>query len=226
MTARGDAAIDGPTALPHRTDPNETGRMPGEAAIPRGTDTATASDERPAARVAVFGPHPILTVTVEPRPDGTSDDVHVHAGGQGVWVARMAGELGARPVLCGFVGGEVGAALLPLLAALPFDRRLVRTSAVSGCYVTDRRGGGRRVPVATAWSPRPSRHELDDLFSVTCATALGVRRPRGLQPAARRRAARGMYRDLVSDVPSNGTPVLVDLSSRGWRTRRRRARTW
>ena len=186
--------------------------MPGEATIPHGGETAVVPSDRQAARVAVFGPHPILTVTVEPRPDGTSDDVHVHAGGQGVWVARMAGELGARPVLCGFVGGEVGAALLPLLEALPFDRRLVRTAAVSGCYVTDRRRG-RRIPVATAWSPMPSRHELDDLFSVTCATALESDVLVVCNPLPGDALPRGFYRDLVSDVRGNGTPVLVDLSS-------------
>ena len=34
------------------------------------------------ARVTVFGPHPLLTVTIERR--GDEDDVHLHAGGQGV----------------------------------------------------------------------------------------------------------------------------------------------
>jgi len=67
-------------------------------------------------RVAVFAPHPLLTITVEPR--GDADDVHLHAGGQGVWVSRMAAELGAEPVLCGFAGGETGDVLQALLAPL------------------------------------------------------------------------------------------------------------
>ena len=70
-----------------------------------------------APNVAIFGPHPLLTVTIERR--GRSDDVHLHAGGQGVWVARMAGELGAEPVLCGFVGGETGALLERCSTRLP-----------------------------------------------------------------------------------------------------------
>ena len=168
--------------------------------------------DRRAPRVAVFGPHPILTVTVEARPDGTSDDVHVHAGGQGVWVARMAGELGAEPVLCGLAGGEVGTALRSLLVGLPFEPRLVRTAGVSGCYVADRRGGGRR-PVATAWSPPPSRHELDDLFSITCAAALDSDVLVVCNPLPGDALPLEVYRNLVSNVRSNGTPVLVDLSS-------------
>jgi 1-phosphofructokinase len=35
--------------------------------------------------------------------------IHFHAGGQGVWVARTAGELDALSVLCGLIGGESGA---------------------------------------------------------------------------------------------------------------------
>ena len=72
-------------------------------------------------RVTVFGPDPMLSVTVESR--GAADDVHVHAAGQGVWVARMVAELGAWPVLCSFVGGETGVTLKALLEPLPGERR-------------------------------------------------------------------------------------------------------
>lgn len=165
-----------------------------------------------ASRVAVFGPHPILTVTIEARPDHVGDDVHLHAGGQGVWVARMAGELGAEPVLCGLVGGEVGTILGPLLAALPGQRRLVGTTAGSGCFVMDRRSGERRA-VATRWSLPPSRHELDDLFSITCAAALGSDVLVVCNPFSADSLPLEVYRNLVADVRANGTPVLVDLSS-------------
>src|SRR5512134_3918186 len=90
-------------------------------------------------RVTVFGPHPLLSITIEAR--GGADDVHLHAGGQGVWVSRAAAELGGWPVLCGFDGGETGQVLEGLLERLPGERRLVRTEAHSGCYVTDRRDG-------------------------------------------------------------------------------------
>jgi len=46
-------------------------------------------------RVTVFGPHPMLSITIEQLTADGGDDIHVHAAGQGVWVARMAAELGA-----------------------------------------------------------------------------------------------------------------------------------
>lgn len=164
------------------------------------------------SRVAVFGPHPILTVTIEPRPNAFSDDVHVHAGGQGVWVARMAGGLGAATVLCGTFGGEVGTALLPLLDALPFDHRLVRTAGVSGCYVVDHRMGDRQ-PVAVAWSPPMTRHELDDLYSVSVAAARECDVLVVANPLPGDALPPGMYADLVAEARAAGTAVLVDLSS-------------
>src|SRR5512143_2443744 len=124
----------------------------------------------PAHRIAVFGPDPLLSITIERR--GTGDDLHVHAAGQGVWVARMAGELGAHPILCSFVGGETGVALRPLLEALPGEQRLIRTVGTSGGYVSDRRAEERTV-VSSALRPSPARHEIDDLVAATCAAALG-----------------------------------------------------
>lgn len=162
-------------------------------------------------RVAVFGSHPILTITVESRATGDSDDIHVHAGGQGVWVARMAGELGASPVLCGTVGGETGAVIAGLLQSLPFDTRLVSVAAASGCYVIDRRSGDRR-PFATAWSLPMSRHELDDLFSTTVSAAMAADVLVVTNPLPGDALPAEFYRNLVADVRSMGTPVLVDLS--------------
>ena len=39
-------------------------------------------------RICVFSPSPLVRVTLEQR-SGPQDEVHVHAGGQGVWVSRM-----------------------------------------------------------------------------------------------------------------------------------------
>lgn len=161
-------------------------------------------------RVAVFGPHPLLTVTVEAR--GDRDEVHVHAGGQGVWVGRMAGELGATPVLCGLAGGETGAVLEGLLAAMAGERRLVRSGGPSGCYVVDRRSGERRL-VAHAPADPPSRHEVDDLISVTAAAALDADVLVVCNPYPGDALPLDVYPELVGDVRDNGTPVIVDLSS-------------
>jgi 1-phosphofructokinase len=162
-------------------------------------------------RVTIFGPHPLLTITIE-RRDDKRDDIHIHAGGQGVWVSRMAGELGAEPVLCGFIGGETGFTLEPLLDRLPGELRLVPTATRSGCYVHDRRSGERHH-LSAAWSEPPSRHELDDLFSVTTAAAVDSDVLVLCNPAPAETLPLEIYANLVSDVRANGTPVLVDLST-------------
>ena len=160
--------------------------------------------------VAVFGPHPLLTVTVERR--GDADDVHLHAGGQGVWVSRMAGELGVVPILCALVGGETGAVLHPLLEALGIECRPVAARAPSGCLVVDRRDGERRL-VAARLAPPAARHEVDDLVSLTCAAALGCRSLVVCNPHPADALPLEVYGMLVTDVKDNGVPVLVDLST-------------
>jgi 1-phosphofructokinase len=161
-------------------------------------------------RVTVFGPHPVLTVTVELRAGG--DDVHLHAGGQGVWVSRMAAELGADPVLCALVGGEPGDVLRGLLETAAGEVRLVRSRAVSGCLVADRRNGERKL-IAGRAGGAPSRHELDDLISATCASALDSRALAVCNPFPGDALPLDVYRMLVADVREHGVPVLVDLSS-------------
>jgi 1-phosphofructokinase len=170
-----------------------------------------ASSVGPVERVAIFGPNPLLTVTVEGLPSGP-DDIHLHAGGQGVWVTRMAAEMGAHPVLCGFAGGETGAVLESLLDHFPGERRLVRTAATSGCYVVDRRSGAREL-VSQALSTPPTRHEVDDLFSVTCAAALDSEVLVVCNPYPGDTLPLEVYGNLVADAESNGTPTLVDLST-------------
>ncbi|HET8949927.1 MAG TPA: PfkB family carbohydrate kinase [Solirubrobacteraceae bacterium] len=163
-----------------------------------------------APQVAVFGPHPLLTVTVERQ--GDADDVHLHAGGQGVWVSRMAAELGARPVLCGLLGGETGSVLRPLLAALGLESHLVPAPSSSGCVVIDRRDGERRVVAARLAGPA-ARHEVDDLVSLTCAAALGSRSLVVCNPYPGDTLPLEVYATVVADAKGNGVPVLVDLSS-------------
>jgi 1-phosphofructokinase len=153
----------------------------------------------------------MLSVTVEPMTADGGDDIHVHAAGQGVWVARMAAELGAAPVLCGFIGGETGTVLRPLLEQMDIDLRLVETAEASGCYLHDRRSG-EREPIAQSAAMPPSRHEIDELFSSTVAAALdsGVLAICGPYPSEA--LPLEIYGNLVADVKANGTPVLVDLS--------------
>jgi 1-phosphofructokinase len=162
-------------------------------------------------KVAVFGPHPMLSITVESLTAEGGDDIHVHAAGQGVWVARMAAELGAETALCGFVGGESGTVLKPLLDQLPIDLRLIETAAATGAYIHDRRSG-ERVPLAQSASMPPSRHEIDDLFSVAVAAALDADVLALCGPYPGEALPLEIYGKLTADVRDNGTPVLVDLS--------------
>jgi 1-phosphofructokinase len=162
------------------------------------------------SRVTVFGPHPILGITIE-RRGADEDDIHLHPGGQGVWVARMAGEMGAYPIMCGFCGGETGKLLGPLLDELPGERRLVETAATSGAWVIDRRSGEREM-IAAALSDPPTRHEIDDLFSITTASALNSKVLVVCGPVPPDALPDQIYGTLVKDVRAHGTKVVVDLS--------------
>lgn len=163
-------------------------------------------------KVAVFSPNPMLSITIEAFSAAGGDDIHVHPAGQGVWVARMAAELGADPVLCGFIGGEVGSVLRPLLEEMPIELRLVETATASGVYIHDRRGG-EREPVAQSAALPPSRHEVDDLFSVAVAAALDCDLLALCGPYPEEGVPLEIYSGLVADVKANGVPVIVDLSS-------------
>jgi 1-phosphofructokinase len=123
----------------------------------------------------------------------------------------MAGELGAHPILCGFCGGETGVLLRPLLERLPGELRLVDTSSASGSWLIDRRSG-ERVVLASELSEPPSRHEVDDLFSVTTASALNSEVLVCCGPVPSESLEPEIYGRLVKDVRAHGTRVIVDLS--------------
>ncbi|MHB8241297.1 MAG: 1-phosphofructokinase family hexose kinase [Solirubrobacteraceae bacterium] len=177
--------------------------VPGSAAIEPGG--------RPSA-IAVFAPNPLLTVTIE-QEGSDRESIHFHAGGQGVWVAGMALSMGVAPVLCGLIGGEPGELLEPVIQRVTGGgARLVRTASASGCYVTDRRSGERKV-LAMHLSDAPSRHELDELFSLTCAQALAGGTLVVTNPLPGDTLPLEIYGDLVADARAGGCRTLVDLSS-------------
>jgi 1-phosphofructokinase len=163
-----------------------------------------------ACSLAVFAPSPALTVMVEPGP-GDEPEIHVHAGGQGFWVARMAARLGGEVKLCAPLGGETGAVLDALLAVEGISLLSVHAEGANGAYLHDRRGGEREV-IAETSSPPLSRHELDDLYGVTLAAALDsdallITGPRndGVLPAE-------VFERLCRDLGANDRLVLADLS--------------
>jgi 1-phosphofructokinase len=162
-------------------------------------------------RVTVFGPDPLLSIAIERRGDG-QDDVHLHPGGQGVWIATVAAEHGAHPVLCALLGGETGAILAGLLGTLSGERRIVQVNGANGSYIVDRRRGTRRV-IASTHRPAPQRHELDDLIGLTSTAALGSRVLVVANPFPAEGFPPEVYDVVVASVKAVGIPVLVDLSS-------------
>jgi 1-phosphofructokinase len=175
-----------------------------------GCSVCSVDEQRSEPRVAILGPDPLLSITIEARA-GT-DDIHVHAAGQGVWTARMAAELGAHPILCCFLGGETGAVLAPLLGALLGELRLVETAAPNGSYVSDRRQSVRTLVGSSLRDP-PHRHEIDDLVAATCAAAIGSAACVVCNPYPVEGVPDEIYDTVVADVRAAGVPVIVDLSS-------------
>ncbi|MBB5960074.1 1-phosphofructokinase [Saccharothrix tamanrassetensis] len=158
-------------------------------------------------RVAVFAPSPQLTVTVE-ELDG-EPDIHIHAGGQGVWQSRMIRSLGVEVVLCAALGGETGQVLRQLIGV---DLKARDVVARNGAYVHDRRDGVRD-PMVVMPADSLSRHELDDLYEMTLVEALhaGVAVLSG--PAENDEPVPdSVYERLTRDLGGNGCQVVVDLS--------------
>jgi 1-phosphofructokinase len=113
-------------------------------------------------KVTVFAPVQHVTVTIEASSSG-HDEVHIHPGGQGFWIARMLKHLEERPLLCGPVGGEAGKVFLGLLGQFGMDVSAVEIANASPVVIQDRRSGEREI-IADSPTVTPQRHEIDDLF--------------------------------------------------------------
>lgn len=163
-----------------------------------------------APRATVLDPQPLLTITVEAAATG-GDEIHVHAGGQGLWIARMLGVLGVEVTLCGCFGGETGRVARLVAEEEGLNVRCVDAGGANGAYLHDRRGG-TRVPVARM-DPAPlGRHEVDALYGAVLVLALeaDVCVLGGPTPGA---ALHGdIYRRLANDLRAHGRRVIADLS--------------
>ena len=94
-------------------------------------DSQHLSREQKSGEICVFSPSPLYTVTIEAGPDDQAD-VHFHAGGQGVWVARMVACLGWPVTLCAPFGGESGIWLRTLIEAEQIGVRAVVSQGWNG----------------------------------------------------------------------------------------------
>jgi 1-phosphofructokinase len=160
--------------------------------------------------LVVFAPSPLLTITVEGA--GTpQQEIHLHAGGQGFWVARMAALLGTEVSLCCALGGESGAVLRGLIARENVELQSVECAAANGVYIHARRNGGREQ-LARTEPGRLSRHETDELYGVALSAALdaGVALLTGFNPPTLLESE--IYRRLAGDLRSNGVQVIADLT--------------
>lgn len=162
------------------------------------------------ARLAVFAPTPVLTVTIE-SGDEQGPEMHFHPGGQGVWVSRMAAALGAKVVLCAAVAGEAGDILSALLESEGVELRSIRAHGRSGSYIHDRRSG-ERVPVAETRGPRLWRHEMDDLYGVILAAGLDADLTLLTGPQPPDAVSADIYERLAGDLQGNGGRVIADLT--------------
>jgi 1-phosphofructokinase len=141
-----------------------------------------------------------------------TSEVHLHAGGQGIWIARMARLLGANTRLCGPFGGESGVVLRALLDEEGIEVDEVRASSPNGVSVHAGLEGDPDTVLTRTPSPELDRHELDTLYSTLLASALG----RGVCVLA---GVAGdpvlpadTYRRLAADLRANGVTVLADLA--------------
>ena len=174
-------------------------------------ETRPTTKRQRADPICVFSPSPLYTVTVEDGDDGAVGEIHFHAGGQGVWVARMLRTLGGEPILCAPLGGESGIVLKALLETESLELRTVSCSSPNGGYLHDRRGGDRRE-IANAVSARLTRHEQDDLYNTALVATLECGLVVLTGPAQEGIVDADMYRRLALDAARNGALVVADLS--------------
>lgn len=159
--------------------------------------------------VVVFAPSPVLTVTVEDL-DGDAD-IHIHAGGQGVWQARMLQSLGASVTLCGVFSGETGRVARDLIQQQGITVLAVEGAGSSGAYIHDRRGG-EREELAESPGHRLSRHELDQLYSLTMQAGIAAGTVILSGPAREGIVPSDAYRRLAADLAETGCTVIADLA--------------
>lgn len=164
-----------------------------------------------AGRVTVFNPSPVLEISIGAQTTG--DTVRLAAAGQGVWAARAALALDADVTLCCLVGGDIGRVVSALLDGLGAETRLLPAQARSGCFLVDRRSGGRDDVVVSTWADAPTPAEVDALVATTRAAArtsdvvvVGNPLPGDALPLS-------VYRSVVADACAAGAQVVVDLSS-------------
>jgi 1-phosphofructokinase len=159
--------------------------------------------------VVIFAPSPLVTVTIEDHADGS--DLHIHAGGQGVWQARMLETLGTEVTLCATLTGELGEIAGHILEDEGIRVAAVRRDGRGAAYVHDRRDGERSSIVEQDGDPL-SRHDLDELYALTLRESMAADLVVLSGPADDDTVPDDVYRRLAADVRAAGGRVVVDLA--------------
>jgi len=159
--------------------------------------------------VTVFAPSPILTITVEDHPGGS--EIHVHAGGQGVWQARMLVQLGVSVTMCSVLSGEIGVVVRHLLEDEGISVAAVPREGRGATYLHDRRSGERREIAADHGDPL-GRHELDELYGLVLHSALASSATILSGPSDEAALPADTYRRLAADLRAAGATVIADLA--------------
>ncbi|MFD5215325.1 1-phosphofructokinase family hexose kinase [Microbacterium sp. NPDC058345] len=159
--------------------------------------------------VTIFAPSPTLTVTVENA--GDADEIHIHAGGQGVWQARMLRRLGISVTMCCSLAGEAGAVIRHLLEDDGVDVVGVERAGRASAYVQDRREGERREVGRETGDP-VARHDLDELYGAVIREGMRTGIVILSGPDGDDVLPADTYRRLATDLREAGCTVVVDLS--------------
>jgi hypothetical protein len=153
---------------------------------------------REGPQLVVMAPSLVLEISVERSP-ADETEIHIHAGGQGFWVARLAHALGAQVRLCTTLGGESGVVLRGLVERTGFALEAVRSGHVTATYIEDRRGE-EPIDLAVTQVPPLGRHEIDELYGMTLAGGLNSDGVLITGPRTEDQLDRDFYRRLVGDL--------------------------
>lgn len=160
--------------------------------------------------VVVFTPSPLLTITIENNLAG-EPEIHMHAGSQGFWVARMIARLGLPVTLCGPFGDDTGRVLRSLIESEGVTVQPVAVNLANGAYIHDRRSGEREEVVRTPMG-NLTRHEVDDLYGAALLAGLEATVTLLTGPNPGDSFDSNFYRRLATDVRTNGGQIVADLS--------------
>jgi 1-phosphofructokinase len=162
----------------------------------------------------VFAPAPKLTVTIEaagPEAEDDEGELHLHAGGQGFWIANLMTEQGLHVSMVSSFAGEVGQVERNLIGATQISLVAIEAGGTNSAYVHDRRSGERQLIAQTRPTPL-TRHELDDLYTAALTQGLEADVSVLGGPDLHPPVPAEVYRRLATDLRANGARVVADLS--------------